>query len=117
MRCGRELTAAVGTSIANSLLAFGAGFFPAPRKTPKYQPNTCIECEWSNFLVNRISQIVNGTLIPLAGALPLRHIVFRQGPWNADLRIPPGQECSNGSLLCIRRGHPGIFHLRFRIFD
>src|SRR5581483_7223273 len=40
-----------------------------------------------------------------------------QGPWNVDLRTPPGQECSNGSLLCIRRGHPGIsfsiFGLRF----
>ena len=24
-----------------------------------------------------------------------------QGPWNADLRTPPGQECSNGSLLRI----------------
>ncbi|MDB6125976.1 MAG: hypothetical protein JWQ71_4969 [Pedosphaera sp.] len=34
-----------------------------------------------------------------------------QGPWNVDLRTPPGQECSNGSLLCIRRGHPGIFKI------
>src|SRR6202453_4780773 len=33
---------------------------------------------------------------------------FCQGPWNVDLRTPPGQECSNGSLLRIRRGHPGI---------
>jgi hypothetical protein len=33
----------------------------------------------------------------------------RQGPWNVDLRTPPGQECSNGSLLRIRRGHPGTF--------
>jgi len=34
---------------------------------------------------------------------------FCQGPWNADLRTPPGPEGSNGSLLCIRRGHPGFF--------
>ena len=34
-----------------------------------------------------------------------------QGPWNVDLRTPPGQECSNGSLLRIRRGHPGIFSI------
>ena len=38
----------------------------------------------------------------------LNHILRRQGPWNADLRTPPGPEGSNGSLLCIRRGHPGI---------
>ena len=25
--------------------------------------------------------------------------VFRQGLWIEDLRIPPGQECSNGSLI------------------
>ena len=24
---------------------------------------------------------------------------FRQGLWNEDLRTPPGQECSNGSLI------------------
>ena len=28
-----------------------------------------------------------------------------------DLRTPRGQECSNGSLLRIRRGHPGIFSI------
>src|SRR5208283_826802 len=33
---------------------------------------------------------------------------FRQGPWNVDLRTPPGPEGSNGSLLRICRGHPGI---------
>ena len=42
----------------------------------------------------------------------LNHILRRQGPWNADLRTPPGPEGSNGSLLCIRRGHPGFFNLR-----
>jgi hypothetical protein len=26
---------------------------------------------------------------------------FRQGLWIEDLRIPPGQECSNGSLIFI----------------
>jgi hypothetical protein len=39
----------------------------------------------------------------------LNHILPRQGPWNADLRTPPGPEGSNGSLLYICRGHPGIF--------
>src|SRR5256885_2805404 len=39
---------------------------------------------------------------------------FCQGPWNVDLRTPPGPEGSNGSLLCIRRGHPGfLFSLLF----
>jgi hypothetical protein len=45
----------------------------------------------------------------LADAVSVRLIPRRQGPWNADLRTPPGPEGSNGSLLCIRRGHPGIF--------
>jgi hypothetical protein len=41
----------------------------------------------------------------------------RQGPWNVDLRTPPGPEGSNGSLLCVCRGHPDILHLRFVVFD
>jgi hypothetical protein len=45
---------------------------------------------------------------PGTAALPSRR-EFCQGPRNVDLRTPPGQECSNGSLLCICRGHPGIF--------
>jgi len=32
-----------------------------------------------------------------------------QGPWNVDLRTPPGPEGSNGSLLCVCRGHPDTF--------
>ena len=46
----------------------------------------------------------------LAEKWDLRFILFRQGPWNADLQTPPGPEGSNGSLLRIRRGHPGIFN-------
>ncbi len=38
----------------------------------------------------------------------VRHIVSCQGPWNVDLRTPPGPEGSNGSLLCVCRGHPGF---------
>ena len=48
--------------------------------------------------------------ILLDEGLGLGQVVCCQGPWNVDLQIPPGQECSNGSLLCIRRGHPGIFN-------
>jgi len=32
----------------------------------------------------------------LAGKFP-----FRQGLWIEDLRTPPGQECSNGSLILL----------------
>ena len=32
--------------------------------------------------------------IDLAG-----NFALRQGLWTEDLRIPPGQECSNGSLI------------------
>ena len=38
----------------------------------------------------------------------VQHINPRQGPRNVDLRNPPGPEGSNGSLLDICRGHPGI---------
>src|SRR5262245_13877852 len=44
----------------------------------------------------------------LACGAVLGFIGCRQGPWNVDLRTPPGLEGSNGSLLCIRRGHPGF---------
>jgi hypothetical protein len=30
-----------------------------------------------------------------------RGVLFRQGLWIADSRTPPGQECSNGSMLCV----------------
>jgi hypothetical protein len=30
-----------------------------------------------------------------------RGVQFRQGLWIADLQTPPGQECSNGSMLCV----------------
>ncbi len=32
-------------------------------------------------------------------AILARQFAFRQGLWTEDLRIPPGQECSNGSLI------------------
>jgi hypothetical protein len=41
----------------------------------------------------------------------------RQGPWNVDLRTPPGPEGSNGSLLRICRGHPDISFFAFLIFN
>ena len=44
----------------------------------------------------------------LAAAGAVMFIRRRQGPWNVDLRTPPGPEGSNGSLLCVCRGHPGI---------
>src|SRR5208282_2762698 len=37
-----------------------------------------------------------------------------QGPWNVDLRTPPGPEGSNGSLLRICRGHPDTFSIASR---
>jgi hypothetical protein len=30
-----------------------------------------------------------------------RKFAFRQGLWIEDLQIPPGQECSNGSLILL----------------
>lgn len=30
-----------------------------------------------------------------------RGVLLRQGLWIADLQTPPGQECSNGSMLCV----------------
>ena len=45
----------------------------------------------------------------LAMSAVLRLTPSCQGPWSVDLRTPPGQECSNGSLLDICYGSPGIF--------
>jgi hypothetical protein len=58
--------------------------------------------------------------ILLEATASLAQNYFRQGPWNVDLRTPPGPEGSNGSLLDICRGHPDIFlfmicDLRFMI--
>src|ERR1700709_2834291 len=47
--------------------------------------------------------------------LILPQLYPRQGPWNVDLRTPPGPEGSNGSLLRICRGHPDT--LSFTICD
>jgi len=51
----------------------------------------------------------------LEGSKGVRHIQFRQGPWNVDLRTPPGPEGSNGSLLCICRGHPGLLNFTVQL--
>jgi hypothetical protein len=34
-------------------------------------------------------------------AIVARKFAFRQGLWIEDIRIPPGQECSNGSLILL----------------
>ena len=59
-------------------------------------------------------------VISLDASQALPQPLFRQGPWNVDLRTPPGPEGSNGSLLDICRGNPGtfsIYHFRFTIDD
>jgi hypothetical protein len=48
----------------------------------------------------------------LEGGQWVQHIHDCQGPRNVDLRTPPGPEGSNGSLLDICRGHPGIFSMQ-----
>lgn len=58
--------------------------------------------------LQRVKEMDDATGILLDEVRGLGQVVCCQGPWNVDLQIPPGQECSNGSLLCIRRGHPGI---------
>jgi len=50
--------------------------------------------------------------LPLSATLASE---FCQGPWNADLETPPGPEGSNGTLLRIRRGHPGILILKDKL--
>jgi hypothetical protein len=51
-----------------------------------------------------------GILLEAVALVP--HIQDCQGPRNVDLRTPPGPEGSNGSLLDICRGHPGIFSMQ-----
>jgi hypothetical protein len=57
--------------------------------------------------------------LSLEGAAVMRQIQRCQGPWTVDLQTPPGPEGSNGSLLCICRGHPGtlIFECAMRIAE
>ena len=50
-------------------------------------------------------------------AMNIAAIFSCQGPWNVDLRTPPGPEGSNGSLLRICRGHPGISNFEFLILS
>jgi hypothetical protein len=59
-------------------------------------------------------EVLKNIQIDLAAAAFPRVIMGRQGPWNVDLGTPPGPEGSNGTLLRIRRGHPG-FLFQFRI--
>ena len=51
--------------------------------------------------------LVNVSAFAIKGESGLRDatlaekFAFRQGLWIEDLRIPPGQECSNGSLILL----------------
>ena len=52
------------------------------------------------------SQLVNVSAFPrkwwgLRDANLAGKFAFRQGLWIEDLQIPPGQECSNGSLILL----------------
>jgi hypothetical protein len=38
---------------------------------------------------------------PIAWLAPCARFLLRQGLWIEDLRTPPGQECSNGSLILL----------------
>ena len=85
------------------------GFYPYGKKRVSLGREKCpIGIAVCNLLVGVSPWETN-----LAASWLLRFITRRQGPWNADLRTPPGPEGSNGSLLCIRRGHPGIFDFQF----
>jgi hypothetical protein len=62
-------------------------------------------CQCANFPRKRLLSLpaVAGDLRSswLRVAILARKFVFRQGLWIEDLRIPPGQECSNGSLILL----------------
>jgi hypothetical protein len=64
-----------------------------------------------SLVVNSVMEITRRIL--LEGRAIVQQIHSRQGPRNVDLRTPPGPEGSNGSLLDICRGHPGIFIYAF----
>src|ERR1017187_4198586 len=71
-------------------VAFQAPRPPQPPRSPTPTPALCPKPHFS-----------------LEGSDGMRQIRCCQGPWTVDLRTPPGPEGSNGSLLCICRGHPG----------
>ncbi len=62
------------------------------------------------YAQQRANRIAQSSPIFLEPTPELRQILFCQGPWNVDLRTPPGPEGSNGSLLCVCRGHPGTLN-------
>ena len=48
-----------------------------------------------------MSALVQAKAVGVAPGRLLERFAFRQGLWIEDLRIPPGQECSNGSLILL----------------
>ena len=55
---------------------------------------------FTNAIVPKPGRPVNVSHKSALRSEPLRTIFgFRQGLWTEDLRTPPGQECSNGSLI------------------
>ena len=48
-----------------------------------------------------MSALFQGKTVVVARGHLLEKFAFRQGLWIEDLRIPPGQECSNGSLILL----------------
>jgi hypothetical protein len=70
------------------------------RKTTNISPN-----HFTAPMQTEASRLVNfsapSKLLEVARCLVTERFVFRQGLWIEDLRIPPGQECSNGSLILL----------------
>ena len=57
-----------------------------------------MQTEW-RWLVNLAA--ISRRHLRLHDGTVARKFDFRQGLWIEDLRIPPGQECSNGSLILL----------------
>jgi hypothetical protein len=81
-----------------------------PRKTQKPKPKTLAcknhaKAEATSLLQARLGPFSRALIgsqesrcpSPITGPLEWN----RQGLWIADLRTPPGQECSNGSMLFV----------------
>ena len=108
----RKFLAEICRRVAGKLKPFCMQFRkdePKAERGPK--PELRTEAEFVSVFGSRTFFRVSAFGFLLEPSLTLFHILTCQGPWNVDLRTPPGPEGSNGSLLCVCRGHPGLFSI------
>jgi hypothetical protein len=60
-----------------------------------------MSCQYADSFSNEARRRPDSGSLDLRATLRAGRFRFRQGLWIEDLRIPPGQECSNGSMILL----------------